>query len=123
MKPRSKCLTTNIIRVQEHLEVKKSRCTPLKHCWIFLFYVNAFYSEASHVLVILKVLTTFFSNQCSRMSGLVDDYFQMTGMYVLISYFKLGSIDTSISEVYGNFSMTHIQYLRLLESLRMRVLQ
>ena len=75
MQPSSLWLTTKNICVNKHLDNKKPHCNPPKHWWTFLFAVHAFADEARRVFVGLQGLTTTFSEQRSRMDGLIITYF------------------------------------------------
>ena len=73
MQSTSKWFTYNIIRVQEHLYLKKPCCIPTKHWWVFLFAVNDFEDEARRVFVVLQGLTNFLVQQGAQLSGIVDN--------------------------------------------------
>ena len=67
-----KCPTNKIIRVQEHLDIKKPNSTPTKRLWMFISTVDVFADKARDTFVGMKGLTTFIFQKCYHIWGLIN---------------------------------------------------
>ncbi|KAH6601738.1 hypothetical protein BASA61_001822 [Batrachochytrium salamandrivorans] len=116
-------LTSHVITVQEHLHLKKPRCTPETTWWIFLFAVHALAYEAKIVFTALQGLTTLLSQQRAKLLGLIDTYCRMTQMVGPLTDEQLAAVDSSTSEICGCFALSHAHARFCLECLDLFVIQ
>ena len=85
--------------------------------------MHAFEDEARRVFVGLQVLTTLFSEQRSRLAGLVNTYFQMSGMSVPLTADNIAAVDTTTAEFHGRYVLTHSKAKLFVKDLGMWVLK
>ena len=122
MQSSSRWITTNIIHVNEHLDNNKPHCNPPNRWWKFLFAVHAFVDEARRLFVGLQGLTTLLSLQRSRLAGIVNTYFRMSGMSVPLTANEIAAVDTTTAEVHGRYVLTHVKSKLFIKGLGMWVL-